>query len=473
MIMRNNSSTNGVLIVALLSILIISGTTACATADPVTDEPGNEIGNEGEFKTERIDSLFGELNYEDEPGLVAAVYKEGDLFYDNYQGVANLDHDIPLSDSTRFFMASLSKQFTAASAAVLIHRDSLGMQDYVADYLEDWPEWADEVKIQHLIYHTSGLPEVHDLVEVSDHNMSDPLELSDYLDLLMRAESLNHDPGESFEFTNSSYTTLAAIIEKISDKSLDEFAAEALFDPLGMDETHFQTSRLRVIPNRSLSYESRGGGFRQTYMNTYQGYGPDGLYTTIRDWEKWEQMRVDEDPLGKGEEFRQLLNSVGEKNNGDELNYGFGMYHHNWKGQNVMEHEGRFMGFRHSLRHFPEHEISVVVLGNRDDLNANGISEEISAYLLDESLQAWMEPYTGEYLNPELDVVYEFSTRDGRLFLNRPETEESVVSFEEEDKWSVGSWDFVFLRENDEIDRFKLSTGRARDVEFIRKNSTE
>ena len=138
-----------------------------------------------------------------------------------------------------------------------------------------------------------------------------------------------------------------------------------------------------------------------------------------------------------------------------------------------MEHEGRFMGFRHSLRHFPEYGLSVLVLSNRGGFDANSFSEEISEYLLDEPLQAWMRPYTGKYLNPELDVIYEFSTRNGRLYLERPETDESVVSFEEEDKWSVGSWDFVFLRENDEIDRFKLSTGRARDVEFIRQESSE
>ena len=477
--MMSNLNSTGVLIAALCFMVILNQACASAEVTSAEQEPDTAIVEEGEieespltveFEPAYLDSLFDELGYADEPGLVAAVYEQGEMIYQHAQGFGNLDHEIALTESSRFYMASLSKQVTAAAAGVLIHRDSLRMEDEVADYFEDWPDYAAGVQVQHLIYHTSGLPELYDLINVSSHRVSDPLDIEDYLELIFKAEELNHDPGEEFNYTNSGYTVLAALIEKISGQSLDDFASEALFDPLGMGATHFHTNWVDLIPNRALSYEPVGNGFRQTYMNTFQGYGPGGLYSTLTDWQKWEQFRVDEDPLGKGSEFHELLTTSGTTNDGEEVDYGFGLRLNEWKGQQVFEHTGSFMGFRHSFRHFPEYGLTVLVLGNRGDLDREELTEKMAEHLLNAELKAWMQPYTGEFHNDELDVIYSFTTKNGRLYLDRPQTEEEAVNFEETDKWSVGSWDIVFLDENGRKDRFKLSTGRTRDVEFIRRD---
>lgn len=452
---------------------------ACATPEVTTEaEPDPDYEAEPrpavietDLETARLDSVLDELSFKDEPGVLAAVFKQGELIYNSSSGLANLDHNIPLSDSSRFFMAELSKQVTAAAAGVLIHRDSLSLDTRVNDILDDWPQWAEEVRVHHLIHHTSGLPEIYDLIEITDYNMADPIDLDEYVEMLTKAEELNYEPGDEFNYSNSGYKVLTAIIERVADQNLDEFAREVFFDPLGMEDTHFHTNRSRIIPNRVLSYSGSGNNFRQEYMNMFQGYGPVGLYSSLRDWKKWEKMRVDNDPLGKGPEFRELLHQNGQKNNDAEVDYVFGLERSNWKGQLQFTHAGNFMGFSHHLRYFPEYQLTVLVKSNRSGFNAESLTEELAEYLLADELKAWLEPYTGSFYNDELGVTYTITVEYGRLRLDRPHSDQSTLRYGDEDKWRMGSWDFVFdPSDNHKAERFLLSTGRAREVEFVRRD---
>ena len=343
--------------------LLATVTSACATpdalptddADPAYEAEPEVSPVETDFEIARLDSIFDDLNYDDQPGVVAAIFEQGEMIYNKSQGLANLDHEIALSDSSRFFLGELSKQVTAAAAGVLIHRDSLSMDDYIADHLDDWPDWAEDVHLKHLIYHTSGLPEVYELIDITDHNIADPMDLEEYIEIITKAEELNFDPGSEFKFSYSGYKVLAAVIEKIADKDLQEFAEKVLFEPLGMKETHYQINRSKIIPNRVISYSGGGNNYRQEYMNMFQGYGPVGVYSSLRDWEKWEQMRVDDDPLGKGSDFRELLMTKGSKdNNDDEVDYSFGLHLGSWIGQDYAGHDAGFMGYSHYQRYFPE-----------------------------------------------------------------------------------------------------------------------
>lgn len=474
--MMNKSDLNSLTL--LLTFILMTVTSACATPDAATEEadPAHEADPEvtaidDDYEASKLDSIFAEMDYEEQPGVVAGVFEQGDMIYNQSLGLANLDHNITLSDSSRFFMGELSKQVTAAAAGVLIHRDSLGMDDSISDFIDEWPDWAEEIRIEHLIYHTSGLPEVYELIDITDHNIADPMDLDEYIEIITKAEELNFEPGSEFNYNNSGYKILAGIIENVADKDLNEFAKEVLFEPLGMDETHIQVDRSKVVPNRVISYSGRNNNYRQEYMNMFQGYGPVGMYTSLRDIKKWEQMRVNEDPLGKGRDFRDLLITAGSTNNGEEVDYAFGKHLGSWKGQDYSGHDASFMGYRHYYRHFPEHEISVLVMSNRSGFNAQSLVEEIAELLLDQELKAWMEPYTGSFYNDELDVTYELKTKDGRLYLNRPHSDESTLSYDDVDKWSMGSWEFVFDgSDNHKAEQFKLSTGRAREVEFVRKN---
>ena len=253
--------------------------------------------------------LFSEYDREDAPGCAVAVYRNGEMVHSAAFGMANLDYGIPLSDSSRFYMASVSKQVTAAAAALLVVRGELEYDAAVSDYLEDWPEWASEVRVKHLFNHTSGLPDIYDLMDISGISLSNVMDLDDYMALFYRGETLKNRPGAAFSYTNSGYTALAKLVEAASGKRFSEFVESELLKPLGMAETHFHDDRLRVIPNRVISYapvdasadeaeeegeadenpsEGASPEFRMTYLSNFQGVGPGGLYSTLKDWKHWE-----------------------------------------------------------------------------------------------------------------------------------------------------------------------------------------
>jgi len=438
-----------------------------------------------------IYELFSEYDREDAPGCAVAVYRNGEMVHSAAFGMANLDYGIPLTDSSRFYMASVSKQVTAAAAALLVVRGELGYNAAVSDYLDDWPEWASEVRVKHLFNHTSGLPDIYDLMDISGISLSNVMDLDEYMALFYRGETLKNRPGTAFSYTNSGYTALAKLVEAASGKRFSEFVESELLKPLGMTETHFHDDRLRVIPNRVISYapvdddtdeaEEESGtdekpsddaspAFRQTYLSNFQGVGPGGLYSSLKDWKHWESFKLGSNKLPEElNELRAMLTRREIVRN-DTLAYALGLDVETWQGARMEGHSGSFMGFKTDVRRFPQHGLAMLTLCNREDANPGRKNREMAKILLQEVFEAFLAPYQGIYHNEELQVDYELTVEDGSLKLIRRLSPSGVMDEEAHDKWRAGSWDFVFQRDEEgQVTGFLVSTGRAREVEFVRK----
>ncbi len=438
-----------------------------------------------------IYELFSEYDREDAPGCAVAVYRNGEMAHSATFGMANLDYGIPLTDSSRFYMASVSKQVTAAAAALLVVRGELDYDAAVSDYLDDWPEWASDVRVKHLFNHTSGLPDIYDLMAISGISLSNVMDLDDYMALFYRGETLKNRPGASFSYTNSGYTTLAKLVEAASGKRFSEFVETELLEPLGMTATHFHDDRLRVIPNRVISYapvdaaadeaDEEGGtdekpsddaspAFRQTYLSNFQGVGPGGLYSSLNDWKHWESFWLGTNALpGYFNELRAMMTRREVVRN-DTLAYALGLDVETWQGVRMEGHSGSFMGFKTDVRRFPQHDLALLTLCNREDANPGRKNREMARILLQGVFDAFLTPYEGIYHNEELQVDYELTVEDGSLKLIRRLSPRGVMNEEAHDKWRAGSWDFVFQRDDEgRVTGFLVSTGRAREVEFVRK----
>ncbi|TVQ69934.1 MAG: hypothetical protein EA363_08775 [Balneolaceae bacterium] len=442
-----------------------------------------------------IYELFSEYDREDAPGCAVAVYRDGEMAHSAAFGMANLDYGIPLTDSSRFYMASVSKQVTAAAAALLVVRGELGYDAAVSDYLDDWPEWASEVRVKHLFNHTSGLPDIYDLMDISGISLSNVMDLDDYMALFYRGESLKNRPGTSYSYTNSGYTTLAKLVETVSGKRFSEFVESELLEPLGMTATHFHDDRLRVIPNRVISYapaddetdeaDEVGGAdekpsdaasdaaspaFRQTYLSNFQGVGPGGLYSSLKDWKHWESFWMGDNTLPDDMNELRAMMTRREVVRNDTLAYALGLDVETWQGARMEGHSGSFMGFKTDVRRFPQHGLALLTLCNREDANPGRKNREMAKILLQGVFEAFLAPYQGIYHNEELQVDYELAVEDGSLKLIRRLSPRGVMNEEAHDKWRAGSWDFVFQRDDEgQVTGFLVSTGRAREVEFVRK----
>ncbi|MCC5941500.1 MAG: beta-lactamase family protein [Balneolaceae bacterium] len=431
--------------------------------------PLHSTSKTGDELSLKIDEIFSEFDNSQSPGCAVSVFHNGEPVIQKNYGLANLDYSIPLSSSSSFYMASISKQFTAAALGLLILRGELSAEDLVSEYIEDWPEWAADVKISHLLNHTSGLPDIYGLMDIAGISLSNVMSIDDYVDVIRNGESLKHTTGTEYAYTNSGYTVLAAIIENVSDTPFHRFVHQVILEPLGMDNTHFHSSRHRVIPNRVISYAPGKDQFRQTYLSNFQGVGPGGLYSTHEDMAKWEMFWNRSDNSDELNELRSWL-LTREILDDEPLDYAMGLQVSQWKGMNVTGHSGSFMGFKNDYRRYPDHGYSFLTLCNRDDANAIEKNRDLARLFLKESIESFIEPYSGLYYNEELDSEYELTVEDGSLILNRRLSPNGAMSEDSFDRWSAGSWYFEFQRdENDTITGFLLSTGRALDVEFVKR----
>src|SRR5699024_1628089 len=135
-------------------------------------------------------------------------------------------------------------------------------------------------------------------------------------------------------------TLMAELVERVSGQSLREYTTEHLFDPLGMNNTHFHDDHTHGIDNQALSYWG-DKNFRLGYMSSFEGTGPGGVYTTIEDMLKWNQ-QLSRNRLPDAEEFNELMRQRGVLNNGDTLSYAFALKIDKYKGQKSVGHGGSF-----------------------------------------------------------------------------------------------------------------------------------
>lgn len=416
-----------------------------------------------------IAELFSEYDTYDAPGCAVSVFKDGNSVYFGAFGLANLDYGIPLNSHSVFYMASISKQVTAAAAGLLILRGKIQAEDPVKTYIDDWPEWADDVSVGHLIHHTSGLPDIYGLMDIAGISLSNVLSIDDYYEIIKNGENLKHAPGREYSYTNSGYTVLAKLIQDVSDTPFAEFVDTEILKPLGMHNTHFHDSRHRVIPNRVISYAPGNNSFRQTYLSNFQGVGPGGLYSSHDDWQKWDAFWLNTSEVSG--EFAQLQNWMLQPAliDGEPIHYAAGLNIDKWKGMQMIRHGGSFMGFKNDYRRFPEHNLSVLTLCNRQDAEPSVKNKDIARIYLQEVVEEYIRPYAGNYFSEELDVNYTLNTEDGHLVLERRLSPNGPMTQQSNGTWTAGSWEFEFQKDEDgTINGFLLSTGRALDVRFDR-----
>lgn len=433
---------------------------------PIISSPGPADPVNGEL-LEKIDLIFEIYDTNEAPGCVVSVYQNGETIFQNSYGLANLDYGIALSDSSSFYMASISKQVTAAAVGLLILRGELSPDAPVSDYLDDWPEWAGAVQAGHLFNHTSGLPDMYDLMDIAGISLSNVMTIDDYLEIVKNGESLKHDPGTEYSYTNSGYTVLAKLVQEITGMDFSKFVEQELLEPLGMNSTHFHDNRHRVIPNRAISYAPGSNGFRQTYLSNFQGVGPGGLYSTPSDWQKWDAFWQGGDEISS--EFSDLKSLMQERVIMDDepLNYAMGLQINEWKGEQVIGHSGSFMGFQNDYRQYPSRGYSFLTLCNREDADPSDKNRDLARLFLKDIFEDFLDPYAGIYHSEELETDYKLTIEEGQLILNRRLSPYGPMRETSYDQWQAGSWNFEFQRdENENITGFLLSTGRALDVEF-------
>ena len=414
----------------------------------------------------QMDSIFAPWNRPDGPGAAVVVLQDSSIAFERGYGSAHLEYGLPVTPSTVFLVASVSKQFTAFAAAMLAERGAFSLDDPVRTYVPELQAATDSITIRQLVHHTSGLRDEFGLLSLAGYRMDDVISKESILRLLYRQKSLNFQPGAEYLYSNSGYTLLAEILERATGQSFRDWTTEHIFAPLGMRDSHFRDDHGEVIPRLAQSYVTDGDWYRKQAVN-YGSVGASGLYTTARDLAIWarnfETMRVGSQRL------HELVHEQGVLSSGDTIAYAFGQSVSQYKGKRRVSHGGSHRGYRTHLSRFPEERLAVIVLSNLEEFNPSGIAMQVADLFLD---PLPLVDYPGTYYSEELESLYEVVHKGDKLFLKHNRHPEVALTASEPDVFTSDAWyldTVTFLREDGRVTGFNASDSRMRDVWFERR----
>ncbi|MDE0425833.1 MAG: serine hydrolase [Candidatus Poribacteria bacterium] len=139
----------------------------------------------------KIDQLFAEWNRSDSPGAAVAVIRDGEVIYKHGYGMANLEYDIPITPTTIFDIASVSKQFAAFAIVTLSHQGKLSIDDDIRTHLPDLPNFGNTITIRHLLHHTSGLRDWVQSLSIAGDLMDDIISFKHILKMARHQKAFN------------------------------------------------------------------------------------------------------------------------------------------------------------------------------------------------------------------------------------------------------------------------------------------
>lgn len=327
------------------------------------------LGLQGQIRQKAsIDSLFASWDSISTPGAALGIVQDGRLVYSKGYGSADLEHDIPITPASVFYIGSVSKQFVTFCILLLEEQGKLNLDDRIQEYLPDFPEYEAPLTIRHFIHHTSGVRDYLTLMGLKGRDYLDHSTPEEVYQLIKRQRELNFTPGERYLYSNSCYFMLAMIVEKASGQSIREFARENIFSPLGMANTQFYDDNRDLVKNRVFSYMPDGDGFDNLIMR-FDLVGSGGVYSSVEDLFLWDQNFYD-NKLGKGgQALIDKMQTEGTLNNGESAGYAFALNIGDYKGLKTVSHGGALAGYRAQLLRFPDERFSVILLANRGDAN--------------------------------------------------------------------------------------------------------
>ena len=442
----------------------------------------------------RIDAVFARHARTDAPGCAVGVFQNGAVAYAKGYGLANIEYGVPFTPTTPSISGSVAKQFTAAAITLLVEQGRISLDDDVRKYIPELPDYGARITVDHLVHHTSGLRDFWSLVQVAGMRYDDGYTAGDVIRLASKQKQLNFPPGTEYNYSNTGYVALGVIVQRVTGKSLREFADEQIFRPLGMTNTHYHDDHTMAVPGRASAYSPapEGGWKINVWNNDIVGQG--GVMTTIVDLQKWDENFYTGKVGGAGFLKRQL--QQGRLANGTTLSYAFGLTVGEYRGLPTVEHGGSSGGYRTIITRFPSAHTSIAALCNVSDANTTALSHQVADVVLGAKLtkpatqprppvagetQAAQpagpvsEPraFAGRYYSEELDATYELIAAGQTLSVRRPRGEVDTLRIVDARTFRAGSLTYRFAPNAGGLaPSFAVDIGRARGMEFRRVGET-
>jgi len=348
----------------VFSTIALVGMLACVRAQSAT--PVNDA---------RIDAMMSRYAG-NVAGASLIVVKDGKAVVRRGFGYANLEEHTKAGPETNYRLASVSKQFTAASILLLKQDGKLWLEDPVRKWLPELPASDGKITLRNLLTHTSGLIDYEDLIPADRTAQIDD---NDALRMIAAQNRLYFEPGSAHRYSNGAFVLLGLIVERVSGVGLADFMKKRIFQPLGMEHTlMYEHGRGPEVANRSYGYTEADGKWTRTDQSvTSATRGDGGIYSSVDDLAKWDAALYTDKLLNA--ESRKLAFTPTEPIADPDVDFGFG-----WRlSGDTVWHSGESIGFNNVIIRWPKQHVAVIILTNRNEFQPYPLALTIGQLFLD------------------------------------------------------------------------------------------
>lgn len=346
--------------------------------------------------TGMIDSIVAEeMAKQRVPGVAVGIVQRGELIRATGFGLANVEHAVPVTNSTIFQSGSLAKQFTAVAVMLQVEDGKLALEDSITRYFPEAPVTWKPITVRHLLTHTSGIPDYDErtLDYRKDYTEEELARVAFGL-------TLEFSVGSRWNYSNTGYMLLGAIVRKASGQFYGDVLRDRVFIPLGMTTARV-ISEEEIVMNRAGGYRLAGEALKnQEWVAPKLNTTADGsLYLSLQDWLVWEQALRKRAVL-KATSWEQVFTRV-RLNSGKTYPYGFGWeFHDDGQGPAWYRHGGSWQGFQTAYLHAIDADLSVIVLANLAEANPMRVAQRVAQTFLPELMRP--SPGQRKELDPRL-----------------------------------------------------------------------
>ncbi len=298
------------------------------------------------------------------------VARGDEVLFRQVHGFANRNLGTPLALDSRFRLASVSKQFTAAAILRLQDEGVLSADDPLCRWIQPCPPaWA-PIRLHHLLSHTSGVPDLMARPGWGVRRVT-PATVEE-LTAQSALYGLQFPPGTKVRYNNAGYNLLGAVVEKASGQPLHTWLQESFFEPLGMADTGYDDDASHVV----MGYANLAGGpTEQPDANVSIIFGAGALYSTLDDLLVW-QRALHRGQLLSPRSYAMMIadhapDTTPPERGRPRRDWGYGVFS-NSLGRRVspdfldrqIYHTGSWSGFRNMMSYQPDADVTVIVLSN-------------------------------------------------------------------------------------------------------------
>lgn len=383
---------------------------------------GSEQDRIGAF----VDSIArAEIRRRPAAGLSIGVVKGGDTLVWKGYGKADLEQDVDATPETVYRIGSITKQFTSSAIMRLVEKGTISLDDPITKFLPDFPLQGHDVRMRHLLNHTSGIRSYTNIGPLFWEKSRQDLTDEQLLELFVK-EPFDFDPGARYAYNNSGYYLLGVILSKLGGKPYGDYMAETMFGPLGLDQTLY-CHEPTIVLHRAQGYALKDGKLvndAPISMNTPGAAG--ALCSTIGDLAKWASLLESGRVVSPAS--YEAMTTPGMLDNGSKLSYGYGLGVGELAGHPKIAHGGGINGFVTQLSRYPADDLTIVVLANAESARPGNIETAIARQVLGipprvpkdlPMTAAERARYVGSYSLESIDTrVREV---DGKLVMDGPE----------------------------------------------------